>query len=179
MHRMGWFNKKSDPISSRATALNAEIASLEAEIKRLDEKLHRGPGQPRLRSTAVPHGQTISHGDRASAPSGPVVPSDPVFEKVNPERLSPRGAPVGSDLHYNELGVRKFDLPALLQRLRVFFRGPDTSNPRLVNYLAAGGVHGLRPLRKEKRVARNRFIALAIFLLLTLVGLFYMFLHNR
>jgi len=39
-------------------------------------------------------------------------------------------------------------------------------------------VQGLRPLRKEKRVARNRFIAFAIFLLLTLVGLFYMFLRG-
>ena len=44
-----------------------------------------------------------------------------------------------------------------------------------MSYLAAGGVQGLRPLRKEKRVARNRFIAFTVFLLLTLAGLFYMF----
>ena len=63
------------------------------------------------------------------------------------------------------LGVRKYDLPALWDRLRNHFRGPTTTNPRLVNYLAAGGVHGLRPMRYEKRVARNRFLALVILLI--------------
>ncbi|MDB6021766.1 MAG: hypothetical protein JWQ04_1623, partial [Pedosphaera sp.] len=35
---MGWFNKKTDPISERARALKEEIAALEAQIKRLDAK---------------------------------------------------------------------------------------------------------------------------------------------
>ena len=58
---MGWLKKKSDPVSDRAEALNAEIAALEAQIKQLDEQLMAGPEHPRLRSTAVPHGATISH----------------------------------------------------------------------------------------------------------------------
>lgn len=175
---MGWFKKKSDPISDRATALNSEIALLEAQIKRLDEKLHRGPGQPRLRSTALPRGLTISHTGNDSAPADPAVPPDPVFEEVNQERLAPRTDLATTGVHFNELGVRKYDLPALVARLRHFFHGPSTSNPKLVSYLAAGGVQGLRPLRKEKRVARNRFIAFTIFLLLTLFGLFYMVLKH-
>lgn len=52
-------------------------------------------------------------------------------------------------------------------------------NPRLVSYLAAGGVQGLQPLRKEKRVARNRFILFVVFLMLVLLGTLWMFLHNR
>lgn len=171
---MGWFKKKSDPISDRASALTSEIALLEAQIKRLDEKLHHGPGQPRLRSTAMPRGLTISHTSSSPAPSAPPAPTDPVFEEINPERLTPRADLETTRVHYNELGVRKYDLPALLVRLRHFFHGPSTSNPKLVSYLAAGGVQGLRPLRKEKRVARNRFIAFTIFLLLTLFGLCYM-----
>jgi hypothetical protein len=67
--------------------------------------------------------------------------------------------------------VRKYDLPALWNRIRNHFRGPTTNNPRLVNYLAAGGVQGLRPLRYEKRVARNRVIGLAFFLLLLMLGI--------
>jgi len=175
---MGWFKKKSDPISDRASALSSEIASLEAQIKRLDDKLHRGPGQPRLRSTALPHGATISHNPNGLAAAPPPAPPEPVFEEINQERLTPKTELETATAHYNELGVRKYDFPALLSRIRHFFRGPSTSNPKLVSYLAAGGVQGLRPLRKEKRVARNRFIAFAIFLLVILMGLFYKILNR-
>jgi hypothetical protein len=60
------------------------------------------------------------------------------------------------------------------RRLRAHFRGPPASNPRLVTYLAAGSIKGLRPLRYEKRVARNRFIALFVILLALLWGIIYM-----
>jgi len=48
-----------------------------------------------------------------------------------------------------------------------------------VNYLAAGGVHGLRPLRYEKRVARNRFIAFVIVLFVILFGTFLVYLRHH
>jgi hypothetical protein len=80
---------------------------------------------------------------------------------------------------FNELGLRKYDLPALFNRIRNHLRGPTTTNPRLVNYLAAGGVHGLRPLRYEKRVARNRFIALVIVITIVLLGLLPFFLRSH
>ncbi|MEI7807722.1 MAG: hypothetical protein WCJ07_04470, partial [Verrucomicrobiota bacterium] len=80
---------------------------------------------------------------------------------------------------FNELGIRKYDLPALFNRLRNHLRGPTTSNPRLVNYLAAGGVQGLRPLRYEKRVARNRFIWLVVIVSIVLFGLFYVLLPRH
>jgi len=44
---------------------------------------------------------------------------------------------------------------------------------------SAGGVRGLRPLRYEKRIARNRFILLVIILLVILLGVFSIFLHNH
>jgi hypothetical protein len=72
--------------------------------------------------------------------------------------------------HYNELGVRKYDLTSAWRRLKNQFRGPVTSNPKLVHYLSAGSIQGLRPLRYEKRVARNRVIALAVGLALALWG---------
>jgi len=172
---MGWLKKKSDLVSDRAQALSSEIAALEAEIKKLDEQLHRGPEQPRLRSTAVPHGATVSH-----VPPEELLParSEPVFEQINQERITTRHEMPNSPEHFNEHGVRKYDFPALVQRLWAFFTGPNTSNPKLVNYLAAGGVQGLRPLRKEKRVARNRFIFLALFLFVVLFGTFWV-LRNR
>ena len=79
-------------------------------------------------------------------------------------------------VHVNDQGIQKYDLPRLISKVRSFFRAPTTSNPKLVSYLAAGGIQGLRPLRYEKRVARNRFIVFALILLVLLVGLLTVFL---
>jgi len=164
---MGLLNKKPDPISDKARALEAEIAALEAEIK----KLERQPAAPKLRSTAAPPGRTITRPPEKPAPAPAPKPREPVFEEVKAAKISP-GTVEAPEL-FNELGVRKYDLPALFNRLRNHLRGPTTSNPRLVNYLAAGGVQGLRPLRYEKRVARNRFIWLVVVVSFVLFGLFY------
>jgi hypothetical protein len=167
---MALFRKKSDPISDRARALNDEIAALEAQIKTLDGRLQHRTAQPRLRSTALPQSTTIV---RLTEPAQPVVPSAvvPVFEDLNLDDVQKRAEASGTPAHYNELGVRKYDLPAFFGRIRNHFRGPAATNPKLVSYLAAGGIQGLRPLRYEKRVARNRFIVFVIFLFLMLLGL--------
>lgn len=182
---MAWFKKKPDPISDRARALNAEIAALEAEIQRLDSQRQQAPPPAKLRSTAIPHGETIQRpadvdtrissakrndSEKAESPK----PHEPIFEEVDQDRLKARGEVATPD-HYNELGVRKYDLPALLRRIRNHFRGPSTTNPKLVSYLAAGGVQGLRPLRYEKRVARNRFIFFVVILFLVLLGIALVF----
>ena len=159
--------KAGDPISERERALTEQISSLEAEIKKLDSQLQRGATPtPKLRSTAIPHGTTVSR--KPDAPLAKAPAGDPVFEEIKP--LKPSTETDAPD-RFNELGVRKYDLPALWQRIRDQFRRPTTSNPRLVNYLAAGGVHGLRPLRYEKRVARNRFIFFTTILFVILLGL--------
>ncbi len=175
---MGWFRKNPDPISDRARTLNDEIARLESQIKKLDAHLQRNGSHPRLRSTAVPHGPTINRASPPNpgvAPPGPVSTHEPIFENIDQNRLNAHGEAGNTPEHYNELGVRKYDLLALLRRLRNQFRGPSTTNPKLVSYLAAGGLQGLRPLRYEKRVARNRFIALVIVLFLTLLGIILVF----
>jgi outer membrane murein-binding lipoprotein Lpp len=169
--------KKPDPISDKARSLEAEIAALESEIKKLDSQLQR-PAGPKFRSTATAAGTTMARPPEKPAPSPPAPKVEPVFEELKSSPLSATGAAEAPDL-YNELGVRKYDLPALWNRLRNHFSGPSTGNPRLVNYLAAGGVHGLRPLRYEKRVARNRFIVLAAILFLILFGTLLVYLQHR
>jgi hypothetical protein len=171
---MALFKKKADPISDRARALNSEIAALESKIKRLDSQIQQA--QPRkpsgLRSTALPDGTTISHAqDSSPQPATPPKAQEPIFEEVDRNRLTDRGEGVTTPEHYNELGVRKYDLPALLRRIANHFRGPSATNPKLVNYLAAGGIQGLRPLRYEKRVARNRFVFFVITLFFVLLGI--------
>jgi hypothetical protein len=170
---MALLKKKGDPISDRTRTLNDQIAALESEIKKLDTQIQRAPS-PRLRSTAIPHGATLSHVPEKSVPAPKTAANEPIFEEMSSKSISARAEAESPD-HYNELGVRKYDLPALWGRLRNHFHGPVSSNPRLVNYLAHGGVHGLRPMRYEKRVARNRFVALVIFLFLLLIGIISMF----
>jgi hypothetical protein len=176
---MAWFRKNHDPISARAQELNQEIADLEAQIKRLDGRVQREQSQPRLRSTALPHGETLSHSAAEPAPSTPRAVQEPIFEEVDLDPLKTQPERVDTPEHFNELGIRKYDLPALVRRVRNHFKGPSTTNPRLVSYLAAGGIQGLRPMRYEKRVARNRFIALVIILFLTLLGILAVFLRHR
>ena len=160
---MGWLKKKPDPISAHARALNEQIAALEAQIKKLDAQLHQAPG-PRLRASTRPSGARPAE----APPAAPV--REPVFAEVKQRPIQPP-TPASAPEHFNEFGVRKYDLPALWNRLGNHLRGPTTTNPRLVSYLAAGGFHGLRPMRYEKRVARNRFFGLAalFFIILFLV----------
>jgi cell division protein FtsB len=164
---MGPAKKKNDPISDRSRALTDQIAALETEIRKLDTQLHR-VSAPKFRSTAIPHGATVARASELSAP-------EPVFEEVKSLRDTETAAPD----QFNELGVRKYDLPGLFSRIRNHFRRPTTNNPRLVAYLAAGGVHGLRPMRYEKRVARARFIVLAIVLFAILFGTLLVYLGHH
>ena len=161
--------KVADPLSDRARALNHQIAALEAEIKKLDDQIQHTP-TPRLRSTVLPHA-----GGAAGAPKPPPV-HEPVFEEI---KSLPTEDEADTTDQFNELGVRKYDLPALLNRLRRYFSRPPAPNTRLVTYLAAGGVRGLRPLRYEKRVARRRFIVFAAALFLLLLGTILVYLHSH
>ncbi len=120
-----------------------------------------------------PRGQSTPRSNHAGT-------AEPIFEPVDPRRLEPGlESEAGSPDHYNDLGVRKYDLAAFFRRWRTHFRGPPASNPKLVTYLAAGSIKGLRPLRYEKRVARNRVIALFIILFCLVWGIIAVFLRTR
>ena len=171
---MGFFKKKVDPISERSKALNAQIASLEAQIKKLDLKLQHEPQPVRARGFQAAPKAAPNHKRLAAAVR------EPVFEPMDQRRLDPPAAHEHSTPdHYNDLGVRKYDLAAAWRRWRDYFRPPPARNPKLVTYLAAGSIRGLRPLRYEKRVARNRCIALLLLLGCLLWGIIVVFLRNR
>jgi len=173
---MGWSKKKPDPISDRARALNEQIAALEAQIKQLDARLAEDKATPRLRPATVPQGSAVPAPVAPPAPSRP-KPTEPIFEEVDQARLKDRHDSGSTPEHYNDLGIRKYDLAALINRVKNHFRSPSTTNPKLVSYLAAGSIQGLRPMRYEKRVARNRFLFFASILLLLLFGLVTWALH--
>jgi hypothetical protein len=166
--------KKPDPISDKARSLEAEIAALEAEIKRLDTQIARTPS-PKFRSTATPFGTTLS---RAAERPAPPPKAEPVFEEIKRGPLATGTGHEAPEI-FNELGVRKYDLPALWHRIRSHFHGPNTSNARLVSLLAAGSVQGLRPLRIEKRIARRRVIVFALILFFILLGILLLYLKQH
>jgi hypothetical protein len=171
---MGLFKKNPDPITDRSRELNAKISALESKIKKLSEELEPAPG-PRLRSTAYPAGGTDSTQPGAATPRS----SEPIFEKVDQNQLKAPAEPPAAGQNFHELGVRKYDLLSLWERIKKEFQGPPAANPKLVSYLAAGSIQGLRPLRYEKRVARNRCIALAVLLLLASLGIFFALEHRH
>jgi hypothetical protein len=178
---MGLFSKKADPIQSKAKALNDQIAALEVEIKKLQKKSSHPDSatlaqpapqplvrsnqfaQPQLQSQVQPQAQ--AQAPRTAAARASAGTREPIFESV--DQASPAIA-TEKDAHYNDLGVRKYDLGAAWRRLKRALNGPSTHNPKLVSYLAAGSIRGLRPLRYEKRIARNRFIALTLFFVVIL-----------
>jgi len=160
---MGFSRKKHDPISEKAQSLNEQIAALEAQIKELS--IAADAPQPRFRSSTVPRSYS---GPLENAHRQPQ--SREQFEEVDHSPLQ-SAETVAKREHFNEMGVRKYDLLGAWQRFKDSFKTPPASNPKLVNYLAAGSIQGLRPLRYEKRVARNRFVLLVVVLLLMLWGI--------
>jgi hypothetical protein len=163
---MGIFKKKADLISERSRELTARIAELETRIKHLSRQTE--PEDPRrIRSTAYPPGATAAHHHANGASN-----AEPVFERIDQKQLKADPEPLATAHYYNDMGARKFDLVELMARIKRRFRGPPAANPKLVNYLAAGNIQGLRPLRYEKRVARNRFVALTLVFVVVLFGLF-------
>jgi hypothetical protein len=154
----GFRKKKLDPLAVRERELEAELTRLQGEIGRL----------AREEPTPIP--------TTPEKPATGGIPAKPFAQPPRPA-TAPTAPPPGG--HINEFGARKYDLQAAWQRFVSHFRGPTSNNPRMVRMLAAGSIHGLRPLRYERRVARRRFIALFVILLLILWGLGYSYLRNR
>jgi hypothetical protein len=159
------FKKNGDPISQRSRELTAKIAELEAKIQKLHEKIEP-EDRPRYRSTALP-------------PGAPTPAREPVFEPVDRNQLKSASHSRSAATPLAETGAPKRGLFGFLDRIKKNFTGSPTSNPKLVNYLAAGNVQGLRPLRYEKRVARNRFLALTFVFVAVLFGIFYFLAQRR
>ena len=85
----------------------------------------------------------------AEKPKGTPAPDDP-FTKAGPASNGEFRFPFESTLR------------PLFNRVAGLIKRPSPESERLVNYLAAGSFEGMRPLRFEKRVRRNRIIFFAL-----------------
>ena len=151
---MGWFTRKPNPMTARTRELNAEIAALEFEILQLNEAVDFS--DPRQIQTVLEETRSMP-ADFFLRPEEELVGPIP----TEPERDCPG--------LYNDQGLRKFDLAGWCRRLKRSEQQPTpTKNEQLVTLIAAGRHHGHTALRKDTRLARNRFILLALVLLAVL-----------
>lgn len=164
---MRLFSKPQDPLTARTKALDAEISRLEGEIASLARgKVATAIAVPTARPSPF---SVRARAQRIATTSGRVPEPHVGLRPATPQRVAPHP----QDPHFNDLGVRKYDLLSAWRRLTTHLAGPTSNNPKMVQYLAAGSIQGLRPLRYEKRIARNRFLALLALLVLVLWGLAY------
>ena len=147
---MGWFTRQTNPMTSRTQELSCEIEKLKEQIVILQDASHSK--NPALIRTTIEKTTRVS--------SDPILRNDEVSLKDSenrPKRDDPR--------LYNEQGVRKFDLHGLWLKIKQCEPLPEPNqNEKLITYLATGRNHGYTALRKETRVARNRFILLTLIL---------------
>ena len=165
---MGFWRKKPDPIAQKAKSLDAQIAAIEGQIQKLAAEMQRTRTQPHVRSTVFPQNPAPARDTETASP-------EPVFETVDHRHIAPVPEGESTSAHYNDRGLRKFDILAVWKRVARLVRGPSSNHPRLVHLLAAGSIRGVRPLRYEKRVARNRFIVLVAVFTLVLWVILTMF----
>ena len=157
-----------DPFSARAKRLNGRARAVHAKIQQLEKEVVEAP---RYRSTVL--GQA---GERAAPEARLLMES--TFETVEHESLYSKQDQMDPTAHYNALGLRKLDPMGWFRR-----QGRQSSNlPReetadktshqWVRYMATGGVQGMEPLGREKRIARNRFLMMFVVFLAILCGIF-------
>lgn len=168
---MGLFSKKKDPIKDREKSLVSEIEQLEDQIRALQGVLETARTEPQIRQTTYPgRGPVI----KSAPPAEPPAQSqEPVFEPVDQQRLQNAESNPFKEKHDSRT-LQREGSTSFFERLMRYFRGPTSSNPKLVSYLAAGNIHGLQPLRYERRVARNRLLLWIVIIVVLIVGMLKM-----
>jgi len=163
---MGWFRKKSDPIESRVQELERELEALRGEIDRQCAEPATEEVPPAFRSSFYPGDKA-----RSSAEESLIFEADDQAALRQPvkylqERLD--------GLSSKQTGVR-----ARIREIKENLGASPSSNPKLLKYLSTGNLEGLQPLRREKRIARNRVLFLTVLLALVLLGLASVLMENR
>ena len=156
---MGLFKRNGNPLTARSRKIDQELASVQKQIHQLSLGLDESPaadGIPAAGATpsAKPHSKKPQPGRKTVAGSdSPFLAGAASKKTTTPWQL-------------------------LLEEIRRWWRNrktgrkpPDHDRSKFVNYLAAGSFEGMRPLRYEKRIARNRMIFLLVCLLLVVLSI--------
>ena len=148
---MGLFSRNPNPLAFRARELGSEIEQIEKQISRFQDA-SESANNAFIRTTIKKSIQILDD---------PILRAKEELKNGDGIMLKPDSP----DL-YNDQRMRKFDLHGWWQRTKGYEPLPEPSqNEKLVTYLATGRNHGYTALRKETRVARNRFILLTLVLI--------------
>lgn len=159
---MGWFTKPKDPMSARQAELDREIQAIQRRISDLSAR-----PLPQARPTPPPSSSS------RSAPSIQSTSSSWSTFEASSVRPTPAPAPisVAGPRTGPAVPADRFNLVEVWQRWMQRLGGQPRRPSGLVNLMAAGSVHGLRPLRYERKIARRRFLLSLGLLLLLLYGI--------
>ena len=171
---MGLFNKRTDPIKDRERDLTSEIRQLERQISALKGVLQASRDDAPDPETPVP-AETNTPRSRPQESPKKAESGEMVFETVSARRLQGSNVNPFKDSH-DPQALQREGSSTIIEKLLRYFRGPTSSNPKLVSYLAAGNIHGLQPLRYERRVARNRLLLWIVIIMVLIVGMLKMLL---
>ncbi len=153
---MKFFKKKpDDPLKERLNDLQAEIAQIDARIRKLKEK-------------GVNQNEVPSNQDKPK----PNIPEDltgqfkPIYNK---QKINQPNTPVTAE-HINEFGVQKIDLLEKLNR-HINLTQDQDEKAKLAQRLIMSNLQGRPVLRRERRIQRNRFIIFTIIIAIFLFGI--------
>jgi hypothetical protein len=157
-----------DPISSRAKSLSSRARELKAEIRKLEKQSIK---EPKFQRTTSSKGRNRVEGLEDSSLQS-------MFETIEHKTLGLKNHSRDPQAHYNSQGVKKLDPMGWIKRQSERNPASDkadieqASTTKWVQYMATGGVQGIEPLRREKRIARNRFLLMFALFLVILCGIF-------
>jgi hypothetical protein len=146
-------------------ALETRRKELDEELRAIQRELRRRTRDTNNRPDPVAVLRRIWTGFE-SAPESPPAPGGAADRSVTqPAAPASTDGSVGLDSAV-PVGEREADVPGPIRR----------GDARFASYFVTGGLHGIAPLRHEKRVFRNRVIAwvvLGLFILITIYMIFF------
>ena len=131
-------------MSSKDSPLKRRLRNIERELGAVDREAR----------TLV---KTIERGEARPAPPSPRYPRpDPHSGDLFATSFQPAGTKTEND-----------------EQLSAQERGKLERNQRFANYFISGSVDGIRPLRGERRIQRNKAIAMVLFVAIILFAVLY------
>jgi len=147
-------SSKDSPLKRRLEDLERELSAVNREVKSLTKDIGRGVARPSRQPPARPGSQTQGEA-RGNNYTGELFGS---ADRTS-GRKSEEASPLSSEA---------------VERLSSQERAKLERNPRFANYFVSGSVDGIRPLRHERRIQRNKAITMIIVVLLVLLGVLYL-----
>lgn len=160
---MGWFKRNGNSLAARSRKIDQELASVQKRIRQLSLGLDGAPDPEPMAPPAKAPTKGKSHSEKPRRGRVTAAGSDSPFLAGAASR--PTTSPWQSF---------KGEVTRWLRQLKDGRQPADRDRSKFVNYLAAGSFEGMRPLRYEKRIARNRMLFLVVCLLLVILSMVFL-----